>query len=175
MGDKLMPRGVYVKKPGVHGKYKRTPEILSKLAESVRETAQANAKDPVWHQHVSEGTKRRMHDPDVRAKHLDGLERARFNSPTGSSWPGGRGHPPTQTMIDFASVLCPAGYLMDEVNIPTCRGQGHHYTLDFAHIEARVNIEIDGATHKRKVEADATRDAFMRSIGWRVIRIKLWI
>jgi Protein of unknown function (DUF559) len=169
-----MPKGVYIKKPGVHGKYVRTPEIRARIADGVRDIVRANAQDPEWRRRVSDGTKKRMHDPDVREKHLAGLEQARRNSPTGSSWPGGRGHAPTQTMLNFASILCPAGYLMDEVNVVTGKGHGHHYTLDFAHPEAKVNIEIDGATHKHKTESDATRDSFMRSAGWKVIRIKLW-
>lgn len=170
-----MPRGVYVRKPGsLAGKYKRTPEIRAKIADGVRASTQTNAVDPEWRRRVSEGTRKRMRDPDVREKHLAGLKQARENSPTSSSWPGGRGHPPTQSMLDFAAILCPVGYVMDEVNIPTGKGQGHHYTLDFAHPEAKVNIEIDGATHKNKVESDKTRDVFMRSIGWKVIRIKMW-
>jgi very-short-patch-repair endonuclease len=36
---------------------------------------------------------------------------------------------------------------------------------------AKMIIEIDGATHDRRQDVDATRDAYMTSLGLRVVRI----
>jgi very-short-patch-repair endonuclease len=40
-------------------------------------------------------------------------------------------------------------------------------------LESKINIEIDGSSHRGREEKDAERDAFLRSRGWKVIRIKL--
>jgi very-short-patch-repair endonuclease len=46
------------------------------------------------------------------------------------------------------------------------------YIADFACVPARLVIEVDGATHGTDLELayDARRDAFMRSIGWKILR-----
>ena len=47
------------------------------------------------------------------------------------------------------------------------------YVVDFAWLSARIVIEVDGASHRLPGRAarDAERDAFLRSQGFRVIRI----
>ncbi len=56
------------------------------------------------------------------------------------------------------------------------RGAGHHfrrqhpippYVADFAHIDAMLVIEVDGATHStvEEIERDERRDAYMRDAG----------
>jgi very-short-patch-repair endonuclease len=47
------------------------------------------------------------------------------------------------------------------------------YIADFACTRARLIVELDGATHGTEEERsyDAHRDAFLRSRGWRVLRI----
>jgi very-short-patch-repair endonuclease len=47
------------------------------------------------------------------------------------------------------------------------------YVADFACVAARLVVEVDGATHSSDTELrhDATRDAFMRRNGWRVLRV----
>jgi very-short-patch-repair endonuclease len=45
------------------------------------------------------------------------------------------------------------------------------YVADFYCPAAKMVIEIDGATHDLRQDADARRDAYMRSLGLRVIRI----
>ena len=90
---------------------------------------------------------------------------------TGAINPYGRGGLPSPRMLDFA-FLCNAGYEMDTVTIPIPTGSA--YKLDFAHREAKVNIEIDGAGHRSRKHQDTRRDSYLRSLGWKVIRIKVW-
>ena len=47
-----------------------------------------------------------------------------------------------------------------------------HYYADFASHEARLVIEIDGATHAtdEAISCDATRTTFLQSQGYRVVR-----
>lgn len=54
-------------------------------------------------------------------------------------------------------------------------GDGHGWVgrVDFAYIDARLVIELDGRRHhssKLDVEADAARDRRLRAAGWRVVR-----
>lgn len=48
------------------------------------------------------------------------------------------------------------------------------YFLDFAILELKLDIEVDGCQHYRDIDAiehDKTRDAFLRENGWTVYRI----
>lgn len=89
------------------------------------------------------------------------------------NWTGG------STGDNFAATLCPIGFIREhhvcygDYIIPTPYGlRRRQFNLDFAHVEGKVNIELDGSSHKTTVEADAARDAILREMGWRVIRIK---
>jgi very-short-patch-repair endonuclease len=44
------------------------------------------------------------------------------------------------------------------------------YICDFACIEARFIVELDGAQHVEQSDYDAQRDAFLRSNGFRVVQ-----
>jgi very-short-patch-repair endonuclease len=44
--------------------------------------------------------------------------------------------------------------------------------MDFAHIEGKIDIELDGLGHKASSEEDAVRDKILRLYGWKIIRIK---
>jgi hypothetical protein len=90
------------------------------------------------------------------------------------NWRGGR------TGDDFAAVLLPAGFIREhyvyygDYIIKTGYGiRRPKFQLDFAHIEAKVNIELDGESHHETKEQDAIRDSILRDLGWRVIRIKV--
>lgn len=51
----------------------------------------------------------------------------------------------------------------------------HTYELDFADVENKINIEIDGEQHycdDRIVRHDIKRNAFLEERGWTVIRIR---
>src|SRR5947209_20559822 len=45
------------------------------------------------------------------------------------------------------------------------------FVADFYCPAAKMVIEIDGATHDQRQDADAKRDAYMTSLGLKVIRI----
>ena len=126
---------------------------------------------PEWRQRMSEQTAAGWRDPEVRSAMLDG-QQANFDSrPNGSNFPVGT----PQTELDFVGVLVPLGYIHGYV-IPTHRPEnngGGYYKLDFGHPDALVAIEIDGSSHRDKKEQDARRDDFLRSLGWKVIRIKV--
>ena len=51
-------------------------------------------------------------------------------------------------------------------------GQNDRYHLDFAHLEAKINIELDSPYHAASVIEDIVRDRRLRSMGWNVIRIE---
>jgi very-short-patch-repair endonuclease len=44
------------------------------------------------------------------------------------------------------------------------------FIADFACVEARLVIELDGSQHAYDQEADARRTAFLAAQGWKVIR-----
>jgi very-short-patch-repair endonuclease len=44
------------------------------------------------------------------------------------------------------------------------------FLLDFACVEARLVIEVDGAQHAEREDYDARRTAYLMAAGWRVIR-----
>jgi very-short-patch-repair endonuclease len=45
------------------------------------------------------------------------------------------------------------------------------YVADFYCPAAKMVIEVDGATHDWRQDADGSRDAYMESLGLRIIRI----
>jgi very-short-patch-repair endonuclease len=47
------------------------------------------------------------------------------------------------------------------------------YVADFACLEAQLLIEIDGYWHTQKKGADAQRDAYLRSLGYEVVRFDI--
>ena len=48
------------------------------------------------------------------------------------------------------------------------------YIADFAILQGKLVVEVDGATHgsKEELEHDRRRDAYLRSKGWRIVRIR---
>jgi very-short-patch-repair endonuclease len=45
------------------------------------------------------------------------------------------------------------------------------YFADFACVEAKLIVEIDGSQHAENAEADAVRTGEIEIMGWRVIRV----
>ena len=45
------------------------------------------------------------------------------------------------------------------------------FYLDFACVEARLVLEVDGGQHAEQLAYDARRTAFLEAAGWRVIRL----
>lgn len=48
------------------------------------------------------------------------------------------------------------------------------YTLDFAFVDIKLDVEIDGSTHLQPhvIEIDRRRDVFLTSLGWKILRIE---
>ncbi len=44
------------------------------------------------------------------------------------------------------------------------------YFLDFGCVSLFLAIELDGAGHQAKTDYDAARDAYLRKLGWTVLR-----
>lgn len=70
----------------------------------------------------------------------------------------------------FAAVLCPVGYVREYL-IQYGPDRYDRYKVDFAHLEAKVVIELDGPYHQATKEEDLCRDERLRLLGWKVIRI----
>ena len=71
----------------------------------------------------------------------------------------------------YASILLPAGYQRHKY---VWYGLGRYdcHELDFAHMEAKVNIELDGPYHYHTPAEDILRDSRLHALGWKIIRIK---
>ena len=46
------------------------------------------------------------------------------------------------------------------------------YIVDFCALSARLVVEVDGGYHERKRGSDARRDATLRALGFRVLRVR---
>lgn len=81
----------------------------------------------------------------------------------------------------FAEILCPAGYVRElyfyygEHIVPLAHGvmRRRFIRLDFAHVDAKIDIELDGVGHDdpEQVFEDARRDTILIEAGWRVVRV----
>lgn len=52
------------------------------------------------------------------------------------------------------------------------RGLPNRYTLDIAHPDRKIAVEVDGRSHRSRArrESDSRKDAWLRSEGWTVFR-----
>ena len=66
--------------------------------------------------------------------------------------------------------------LFNKQHIPyTYHYKINRYELDFAIVDLKLDIEIDGDQHyldKRQIESDTRRDAYLESLGWKTFRIR---
>lgn len=137
-----------------------------------REELKQIARDPAWRQKVSEATKERMRDPEVRERHLTALREAMSVQPDGHTFSGGKGREPNELEKWYAGLLQPLGYIWQFVVVVDSNGR--HYDLDFAHVENKINVEIDGSSHRGREQKDTRRDETLRNMGWKVIRVRHW-
>lgn len=70
----------------------------------------------------------------------------------------------------YASILCPVGYIRHHY-VHWGSGTNDRYELDFAHLDSKTNIELDGPSHN-PVHDDGVRDAKLRLLGWKIVRIE---
>jgi hypothetical protein len=138
-----------------------------------RNIANEIAATAEWRKNVSEGTKRAHATPEVKARLKAGLAKAMIDH--GVPFFGG------DTGDVFASILCPVGYVREYrvyYGEPVVRVFGRdrfrrkNLSLDFAHVEGKINIELDGPGHRIAPMGDVARDALLRDLGWRIIRIR---
>lgn len=147
-----------------------TPEVTKKKQAIL---ARQRAISPAWRKRVSEGTRKKMRLPHIRRKHLAGLRRARAKH--GVNFKGGMHQKPVKYVLSFWKVLKPLGYLMEfPVSLKHLHlSKGHHYMLDFALVENKINIECDGPKHRSfaQQDKDRIRDSRLKALGWKVIRV----
>jgi very-short-patch-repair endonuclease len=64
--------------------------------------------------------------------------------------------------------------LLSDRKLAGCKFRRQHpigpYFADFACVEKKLVVEIDGEHHAFQIEADARRTELMNSRGWRVVR-----
>lgn len=162
-----MPRGIYERTPAIRSAIRcarlgthATPETKRKLSALAR----ARAHSPKWRMRVSEGTRKAMRSPSVRRKHLRGLRRAQIKY--------GVNFTNDKTEKRLAKMLVPLGYV-EQYCLRRGPGSGNRYVLDFALVNEKINVECDGPKHRPFAiqKRDKRRDSFLRSLGWKVIRV----
>lgn len=111
-----------------------------------------------------------MRKPEARAKMIATLKAAGHKP----AIRGGNGKAPTAAELILETLFCDMGFVMQPAiktkrakeGFPTC------YKPDLGNWKLKIAIEADGASHEsldRRAQ-DAKKDAFLRSIGWRVYR-----
>lgn len=75
-----------------------------------------------------------------------------------------------KTGEDFSKLLEPIGFVREYVLFyDNDRG---HAVMDFAHLQLKINVELDGPYHQASKEHDEKRDEALSAKGWIVLRIK---
>lgn len=82
----------------------------------------------------------------------------------------------------LAGILCPLGYVREHylyygepvVSFGVARLRRRFIRLDFAHLKAKIDVELDGPSHAKpdQIAEDVRRDALLIELGWRVVRIR---
>lgn len=174
-----MPTGVYIRTPEMLARAKanlakgRSPEVRKKAVESIKKAWTDEKREA-----VSIKNKKRMHDPDVRKKHLAGLARS-VKVSSGANFKGGNGQTPVEIVTALDRYLKPAGWIREYV----VRTRGHTseelavppgYKLDFGHPDLMVGIEVDGQSHRpfARRKKDEKKRLVLESLGWRIVRVK---
>lgn len=85
----------------------------------------------------------------------------------------GRGLTKSQAILSAAlgwdcEYIIKTGSLKDKYSAP------YHYKIDIANPELKIAIEVDGKTHNniKGKDRDSRKDAFLKEIGWKVLRFK---
>jgi hypothetical protein len=176
-----MPRGIYYRSKEYKRKLRqrckkafamgRTKEVQARAKLSLRRIGQTEE----FREKVSRVTKEAMRRPDVRKRHLAGLERVRDKY--GVNFRGGNGQAVTPFVREMAAIYEPDGY-KKELAIATAKHTTEHrppdsYKVDFGNPLSKVAIEFDGPSHTRQhKERDQKKTEVLESLGWKVIRIK---
>lgn len=168
-----MPRGVYVRTAETRASIaaaRRGTRASATTRQTLSAVARRHATDPTWRDRVSRGTREAMQRPDVQQRHRGAIRCALDTRGISSFFNGGQGQPANALTRWYAELLCPLGYIQE--HIIQWGGRGQRYRLDFALLNSKINIEIDGSSHKSRRVHDENRDAILRSLGWRVVRVR---
>ena len=171
------------------GVYKRTPEMKATAKRNLALGHSKKARDKaivslraVWNDEkkkdkVSDYNKKRMRDPEIRKRHLEGLKKSQKKN--GINFRGGNGQIPVKIVKKWGRILEPMGFISEFV-VPTV---GHNtglnppdgYKIDFkARERDKIAIELDGPSHKPKKQRrkDEKKTYVLEALGWKVFRIK---
>lgn len=150
----------------------RGKTLSDKKKKQISESMKLRAKDPEWRKRVSEGTTVKMWDSEIRKRHLSNLRLVMEQTENGNTFKGGIGQTPNRLEEYYANIFIPLGYIRDyPIALPIGAGR---YRLDFALLENKICIEIDGSSHAAHKNRDEIKDTYLRSLGWKIIRIKEW-
>jgi len=163
-----MPTGIYPRTKTQLEKVKKnlTKGRTKKARKKAVKKLTKNAKDPKWRLKISENTKKAMHDPIIRKKHLDGLTKT--HKKYGIKFKGGNGQPPTYIIQLADRLLSLCGYKRElaiktkpvrskfrNKKLPDC------YKIDFGNREEMIAIEFDGPCHhglqQQKIDKKKTK------------------
>jgi hypothetical protein len=177
-------------------KQMRDPKMREHLSAAMRATMLARMSAPEAKEQARASMKARMSDPEfknrVRAgalsywsnkenrdrKRLEGQERAssqdvveRFIQNTRSASTGGVSKPMPRPQSMLADALGPSW--TTEYPVPKS-GMPGNYRIDIAHLPTKTAVEVDGPSHSNPTQQarDDRKDAFLRSLGWTVLRFK---
>jgi hypothetical protein len=141
--------------------------------------AQAMAKrsqNTEYRKYLSErmrGDRNPAQRPEVR----EAIKAAWVNSdrvPYGNTGKWGKGRGKTESEQLAFAALHPLGFIPEFkvlTGIPKGRGNATWYSLDLAHPQQKIAIEIDGSSHANRREVDAQKDDWLLRNGWLVFRI----
>lgn len=94
----------------------------------------------------------------------EGVRSLQAAAADGRNWKGG------DVGDEYARVLCPKGFVR-EYHFYFGLNNRRQVVMDFALVGGKLNVELDGPAHLASSEEDARRDAELRILGWRVVRI----
>jgi hypothetical protein len=128
---------------------------------------------PAWNKGIpaSEEQKQKQSDALLGRPLAESHKAAISAGMTGKGFGGAYAYQGGDTGAAYARILCPAGFMRTFFVAHGSDGKREKYELDFAHSRLKINIELDGPFHVGAPDEDMTRDAFLRSAGWIVIRI----
>lgn len=138
-------------------------ETRSRISAACRRVAST----PEWRESVRRGTVQNfVNNPKARARHRRGLRNALETRGIPNFFTGGQGQPANELAQFYAGLLCPLGYVAEH--------RVRRYRIDFALVGQKIAIEIDGTAHRsaERRAHDNMRDAILRLLGWRVIRVR---
>lgn len=156
------------KKPG--NRSERSPELRARISKTltghqVSEEVRIKISDTLIGQ---------IHSPERCARIAAAFTPERRAKLRQNTFDGG------ETAVVFATVLCSVGFVREHYiwfgNKIDKRGRRNgHAKLDFAHVEGKVDIELDDPRHDsiKQNRHDFERDAMLRSLGWKILRIRI--